>query len=210
MKRVLIIEDHDATAVGIRSILENDTEHFNIEIAYDYESALTFLKEHTYDVVTLDLKLKDRFGLELLKEFRRVDAVTPVLVLSVEPEAHYALPVARAGGQGYLEKTASAGEIRRAVKQVMNGSRYISTSIIDQVMLRVEEKHGGQTVVPQWDDVNRSIIRLLCAGNTTKEIAREVELSQQAVFKRISKMREELNLKTNEQLAVWSVKMGLC
>ncbi len=75
--------------------------------ADDPSSALKFAEEQEWDVVVLDISLRDRSGLEVLKDLKKLRPRLPVLILSMHSEEQYARRAFKAGASGYLTKDCS-------------------------------------------------------------------------------------------------------
>jgi DNA-binding response OmpR family regulator len=80
MSKILIIED-DNFLLEMLSVAGTQ-EGFNIEIATDGEAGLEKIRKGNFDIVLLDLILPKLHGLELLKELRAENNMTPIVVLS--------------------------------------------------------------------------------------------------------------------------------
>lgn len=81
MPRILVVEDEEGTASAISRLLERKLEAF-VECAGDLQLARQLLSEKSFDVVTLDHKLPDGNGLELMKELSRKEGRPSVIVIS--------------------------------------------------------------------------------------------------------------------------------
>ncbi len=104
MKRVLLVEDEQHLANGLRFNLE--AEGYVVEIAPDGETALNLLlqKKQPFDVVLLDVMLPGKNGFEVAAELRAAGQFLPILMLTARGRAEDVLSGFEAGADDYLPK----------------------------------------------------------------------------------------------------------
>jgi DNA-binding response OmpR family regulator len=78
--RVLVVEDEQALAAGLRKGLE--AEGFAVDLAFDGVDGLWLVRENEYDVVVLDIMLPGLDGLQVCAAMRAAEIWTPILVLT--------------------------------------------------------------------------------------------------------------------------------
>src|SRR5262245_44285223 len=104
MIRVLIVDDHAVVREGLKRSLEL---HGGIEVAGEAatpDEVLARIRSDTFDTVVLDLALGRDHGIDVLKHIKSEQPRLPVLILSMQPEEHYASRLLKAGAAGYLSK----------------------------------------------------------------------------------------------------------
>src|SRR5687768_17403387 len=102
--KVLIADDHDVVRRGLKQILADEFDKIEFGEASNGEETLKLAGKKTWDAVVLDINMPGKSGLDVMKELKEVKPNLPVLVLSVQPEDQYAIPVLKAGASGYLSK----------------------------------------------------------------------------------------------------------
>ncbi len=108
-QRILVVEDEEALAVGIRDALEH--AGYAVETAYDGPSALSMIREGAYDLVVLDLMLPGMNGLDVLRKVRAESAHPRFLILSALSEESDVLRGFDQGAEDYLRKPFSPKEL---------------------------------------------------------------------------------------------------
>ncbi|RPH80385.1 MAG: response regulator [Nitrospiraceae bacterium] len=105
---VLIVDDEAAPRAALTQILRQD---FHIFTADNAGTALAILDNHGVDLVTLDLKLPDRSGSDLLKDIKRAHAKTEVIMVTAYGSLQSAMDCIRHGAAGFLLKPFNASEL---------------------------------------------------------------------------------------------------
>jgi putative two-component system response regulator len=105
---VLIVDDEAAPRAALTQILRQD---FHILTAGNAHAALAILNDHGVDLVTLDLKLPDRSGSDLLHDIKRAHAETEVIMVTAYGSLQSAMNCIRDGAAGFLLKPFNASEL---------------------------------------------------------------------------------------------------
>jgi DNA-binding NarL/FixJ family response regulator len=98
--RVLLVDDHPIVRQGLGQLINEEPDLSIVAEAEDFPQALAALDEAHPDVAIVDISLKDRSGVELIKEIRARKPELPILVLSMHDESLHAERVLRAGAKG--------------------------------------------------------------------------------------------------------------
>ncbi|MBU6434683.1 MAG: response regulator, partial [Nitrospirae bacterium] len=104
---VLIVDDESAPRAALTQILGQD---FQILTAENARAALAVLDDHGVDLVTLDLKLPDRSGSDLLHDIKRAHAEIEVIMVTAYGSLQSAMDCIRHGAAGFLLKPFNASE----------------------------------------------------------------------------------------------------
>ncbi len=189
-QRILIIDDHAIVIAGVKSILVDLFVGCEIHEALNGAEANRLIRDNRYDMVILDLNLPDISGELVLKNLLRIDPKVKVLVLSMNFEDIYAAHVLRLGAKGYVSKQSGFDQLRLALQKVSNDMRYVSESVIEKLLFH-EQAHNIRMEMPlnTFDSLStreHEIIRLICEGHGTKEIANMLGLKLNTIstFKR--------------------------
>ena len=206
--RVLVCDDHPIVRKGLREILEQAGAPVTVGEAASAAEGLALARKQPWDIVVLDITMPGRSGLELLKELKSERPNVPVLVLSVHPAEQYAVRVLRAGASGYLTKESAPEELLTAIRHIVRGGRYISPSVGETLvddLDRPVERLPHQTL----SDRKFEIMRLLAAGKSVSEIAKQLRLSVKTVSTYRARVLEKLNLRTTAEIMRYAIKHGL-
>ena len=136
--KILIVDDHAIFREGLKRILSDEFNGATFGDAGNATEALEQVWKKKWDLVLLDITMHGRTGLDVLKEIRSSASKLPVLILSGHPEEQYAVRVLRAGAAGYLTKESASRELCYAVRKLLNGGKYISASLAEQLAAEIQ------------------------------------------------------------------------
>lgn len=101
--RVLVVDDDPFAASLIKRVLEYRMT-VEVESALDCASARLLLSDHEYDVVTVDYRMPDATGLDLLGEIVEREGELPVIVVTAYGDERLAARAFKLGASGYVKK----------------------------------------------------------------------------------------------------------
>jgi DNA-binding NarL/FixJ family response regulator len=203
-----LIDDHAVVRAGVRQVLEKASAAFMVREAGSAEEALACVRDGTWDAAVMDLSLPDRNGLWLLNAIRRERPALPVLVLSVHPEEQFAVRVLKAGAAGYISKAGTPEQFVEAVRRVLDGGRYISQAVAEQLAMEVS---GDVVRAPHeaLSDREFQVFRMIAEGKRPAEIAGELCLSAKTVQTYRARVLSKLGVKGTSELVQYALKHGL-
>src|SRR4026208_2367879 len=105
---VLIVDDEAAPRAALTQILK---QNFNILTAENGSHALALINDHGVDLITLDLKLPDTSGSEILKEIKRTHREIEIIMVTAYGTLQSAMDCVRHGAAGFLLKPFNASEL---------------------------------------------------------------------------------------------------
>jgi DNA-binding NarL/FixJ family response regulator len=200
--KVLVIDDHGVVRQGIRQIL---AETSDIVVGADAASGadgLALAQKGCWDAIVLDLSLPDGHGLEILKELRASRTRAPILVLSMHPEDQFALRAIRAGASGYLTKNGAVDELASAIRTVVGGRYYLSSWLAER-LAREANGDPSKAAHEQLSDREYQVLMRIASGQTTKEIAAELNLSPKTVGTYRARLSKKMSLTTDAELTAY-------
>jgi two-component system invasion response regulator UvrY len=208
MIKILIADDHSMVRMGLKKILNEES---NIEIsgeAGNYREVLTSLDKKIPDILLLDISMPGYDGLEVLKEVKRLYPVIKVLMLSMHPEDRYAVRAMKAGASGYVSKESAADELVNAIRKVSTGSKYLSKTLADKMM----EYIGAELEMQPHEllsDREFQVLRMIAAGKTIAQIAEGLFISPSTVATYRVRLLEKLKLETDNELVRYALTHNL-
>ncbi len=197
--RIVIVEDHPVFRTGLKELIETETDLHVCGEADTINKAMRVIEENHPDLVIIDITLKGRNGIELIKELHRDSPHLPLLVLSMHDESLYAERAFRAGARGYIMKEETSESIVKAIRIVREGQMYASEQFLANVLSKFLSHPPEDTRAPIDRLTHREldVFCLLGKGMTTKDIAARLDLSA----KTIGTYRERIKVKLDLQNA---------
>jgi len=208
MIRILIADDHAVVRQGLRHVLAS--EH-DIEISGEASNAqelFDLLRKKSWDVVVLDISLPGLSGLEVLKELKQKWPKLPVVIFTMHYEDHFGLRAMRAGAAGYLTKDRPPIDLIKAIRKVVTGGRYVSSSLAEQLEGQTVAENE-QTLHQMLSDREFQVLRLISSGKTVTEVAQELSLSVKTVSTYRARILQKLGYRTTAELIQYAIRNQL-
>jgi len=208
IRKVLVADDHDVVWMGLKQLLSEEPDIAVQGGATTGHEVLERVRKERWDLVVLDITLPGLSGVEILKELRKTHPALPVLVFTMHPEDQYALRMLRAGANGYITKGSMGKEIVRAMKIVLGGGTYVSSTLKRKLTLERVRKIQGPPHAGLSDREHQVLI-MIASGKTVGEIAEELALSVKTVSTYRARILEKMNMRTNAELTHYALKNRL-
>lgn len=201
-KRIFLVDDHPVVREWLTNLINQQEEFEVCGDAETAEKALEGMAQKYPDLAIVDLSLKDKSGLDLIKNISRDFPKTQVIVFSMHEEGTYAERALRAGAKGYVMKSESGGKILSAMQKVLEGGVYLSESSVQAMAERLAKAvHSGpERVIELLSDRELEIFRLLGQGKTTNQIADLLNISLKTVQSYCARIKEKLHLSNSTEL----------
>src|SRR6266849_7711661 len=129
--KVLIADDHAVFRRGLRETLAEAFSRVTFAEASTAQETLEHVRRQDWDVVILDISMPGKSGLDILGDLKRLRPRLPILLLSMHPEEQYARRALKAGASGYLTKESVPEELKLAVRKIVAGGRYVSSTLAE-------------------------------------------------------------------------------
>jgi two-component system, NarL family, invasion response regulator UvrY len=204
---VLIVDDHPIVRRGLKQVLQDEPDFSVVEAGHARE-ALEQIKQHPVDLVIADIDLPGMNGIDLLKEIKRENKQTPVLMLSIYPEDQVAVRVLRAGASGFLSKEAAPEQLVVAIRKILDGGKHISEKVADLLVMNL----GGsneKSLHEKLSDREFQILSLFGEGKTVKQIAESLSLSVPTVSTYRARILNKMEMKSTAELVRYAIQNRL-
>ena len=211
-QKIVIAEDYTILREGLRAILSSDSELEVVGEAEDGGVAVQCTAELKPDLVLMDLSMPKMSGIEAIREIKKKSPRTKILVLTIHHTEEHILAALKAGADGYALKDSTQGELLMAVKRVLQGKRYLSPGISEQVIDGYLEGRKDLKPRTSWDTLTgreREVLKLIAEGYKSKEIAEYLCISPKTVEKHRSNLMQKLNLHSSPALTALAIEKGL-
>ncbi|HYV12760.1 MAG TPA: response regulator transcription factor [Pyrinomonadaceae bacterium] len=207
--RVLIADDHALVRAGIRALVERIDGVLVVGEAGKGSEALELVRQLGPDLLLLDITMPDGNGFDVLDQLTKLYPEIRVIVLTVHEAGEYAIRAVREGAAGYLPKSAASTELEDAIRTVVSGKRYISPETAQNTVIEQGRVGTKRDLLATLSPRQREVLRLIAEGRTTKQIARELEISVKTVETHRAQLMERLGIHDVAGLVRYAIIVGL-
>lgn len=197
--RILIVDDHPMVREGLVARLQAVPRFDVVGEAGNRAEALAQLGTAQPDVVLMDVGLKDANGIALGAEMLAARPSIKLLMFSMYDNPEYVQRALTAGARGYVLKDAPAQEIVSAIDAVAAGGTFLSAAVSGRLF-------RGQAPKPVLTPRESEILSALGRGASSKQIARELDLSVRTVEAHRQSIKRKLELDGQAELIRYAVE----
>jgi DNA-binding NarL/FixJ family response regulator len=125
--RILLADDHKGMRDRVVRMLERDFEM--LEPVKDGSALLEAAARYQPDVCLLDISMPVLNGIEAAAQLKESGSTAKIIFLTIHEDLDFLVAALRAGASGYVVKPRMASDLRVAIKEVLAGRTYISSSL---------------------------------------------------------------------------------
>lgn len=203
--RVLIADDHNIVAEGLRSVLEKSCDV--IGIVQDGRQLLVEAPKLKPDVIVLDIGMPLLNGLDAAEQLRPLLPGVKLVFLTMRDDPNLAAAALDLGAVGYVLKHSAASELLKAVTEVLQGKSYVTPKLRAEnwAVQEARARQFAKELTPR----QKEVLQLLAEGRPMKEIADILKVSEKTVMFHKYHIMESFNLKSNAELVLFALKNHL-
>ncbi len=200
--KILIVDDHDIVRKGLAMLVSRQEDLSVVAEAGTVAEAVEKARESVPDVVVMDIRLPDGSGIEACRDIRDENADIKVLMLTSNSDEEAVMGSIMAGASGYLLKEIRSQEIVDAIRRVGSGQSLLDPAITASVLERVR-RGKEEDVLAQLTEQEQRILELIAEGQTNREIAAQINLSDKTVKNYVSTILGKLEVSRRSQAAAF-------
>lgn len=203
-----MVDDHELVRTGICRMLEDQTDIQVIGQAESGEEAITIVRQQHPNVVLLDVNMPGIGGVETTRRLLQTAPDTKVLAVSGLAEEPYPSLLLKAGARGYITKGAPITEMVRAIKKVMQGGKYFSADIAEQLA----SSYLSDTQTSPFDALSEremQVAMMVVNCVSAQEISDKLFVSVKTVNTYRYRIFEKLGLDSDVKLTHLAIRYGL-
>ena len=202
----MLVDDHAIVREGLTALLER--EGFAIVgQAADGMQAVQLSKELHPEVVILDFGMPILNGLDAARAIHEALPTTRLVLLTMHTDDQYVLEGLRAGIRGIVQKTQAAGDLVRAIHEVLAGGIYLSSGICRSVVEAYLDKREAPPDPLTLRE--RQVVQLVAEGKTTKEIAQLLGVGVKTAESHRTHVMAKLDIHDIAGLVRYAIRRGL-
>jgi len=206
MIRVLLVDDHPVVRLGIRKLIEKESDIEVVGEAENGKEALVKVGELSPDVILLDMEMPEMTGNQVAYHLQEQGAAVRILALSAYDDKQYIQELLKNGASGYLIKEEVAESIVEAVRGVARGEQgWVSHSVAERLSSLLQEDESPQNeLTPRELDVLHELV----TGKTNQEIGLSMGVSEKTVEKHLRRIFEKMGVVSRVDAAVRALREG--
>ena len=205
--KILIADDHALFREGLRRILELEED---IEIpgeAKDGAEALQLVNILKPDVILMDISLPGPNGIRITRQIKKRHRKIYIIMLSMYEDTAHIIESFQAGASGYVIKTRPSGELVQTIRSVFREGVSIPPTI-EHKLLKGIRKPDFLSGTGRANLTKREVrvLKLVASGNTNKEIAKKLFVSEKTVKNHLNHIYRKLGVKNRAQAVMEALK----
>jgi DNA-binding NarL/FixJ family response regulator len=197
MIRVLVVDDHAMVREGLASVLAVDGDIHVVGAAADGAQAVVLAREHTPDVVVMDLSMPVMDGVAATRAVREAVPASRVLVLTSFTDRDRVRRAMEAGATGYQLKDAEPADLRAAVRSVADGFAPLDPRVAGALL-------PSRDPADALSAREREVLQLVTEGLANKQIAAALGISAATVKAHLGSIFRQLGVADRTSAALWA------
>jgi two-component system response regulator DevR len=208
--RILLVDDSELVRRGIKTVI-NSQQGGAMRVIGEAGSVAEAISESLRlkpDIVLLDIRLPDGTGFDACRKILERLPNTRVVVLTSHSNDNFVYEAVTAGVHGYLMKEVDPAGLIQALEDVAAGRSILGADITTRVLrlIRGGQAQGQSPDISTLSPQERRVLALVADGKTNKQIAEQLELSENTVKNYLVNVFEKLQVKRRAQAAIYYVQ----
>ena len=201
MIRVLSVDDHPLLREGIAALIGNQSDMQLIGEASNGREAVEQFRKHHPDITLMDLQMPEMSGIDAISAIRGEFPDARIIVLTTHAGDFQVSRALKAGARGYLLKGMLRQELLETIRAVHAGQKRLSA----EVAAEIAEHAADNVLTPREIDV----LRLIAEGNSNKEIAGKLSLTEETVKGHVKNILAKLGVNDRTHAVTIGLKRGI-
>jgi len=206
--RLMIVDDHAVVRLGLRNLLMRQPGWDVIADVGTVAEALRLADELEPDLILMDAHLGDGSGIEACREIVQSHPRISIIILTAFAEDELLLDAISAGAVGYVLKDLRNEDLIRAIETVAQGEILLDPDAPEQALADIHELTRPEAFAMLTDQELR-VLALIAQGQTNKEIAENLHLSEGTVRNYVSTILGKLAVANRAEATAYAVQHRL-
>ncbi len=176
--KILLVDDHPLFLEGFELLVARLDSHATLlTVANPALLFETILQHQDLDLITLDLSMPGLDGFKVLEWVRQQNILVPVVIVSATENLQDIAEAMQSGASGFISKSSQADEMLAALQCVLDGDIYLADTIRQDLRRMQQQQDDFQKLSKRQSE----IVKLLSTGNSNKQIAALLNISEHTV-----------------------------
>jgi DNA-binding NarL/FixJ family response regulator len=209
--RIVVIADHMILRQGIHMMLNGENDFELVGETEDETTALALTLKLQPDIVLIDISLEANRGLDIAPQLLRSCPEARIVVIAGSNDQQLLFQALSIGVHGYLYRTLSMDDLRKALRAVKSGERVLGKAqAVTQVVVEFHRLAQEQNRVKRGLTTREvELISLASEGNTNKEIGKQLYWSEIQVKRKMQGIYRKLQVNDRAQAVAVAIRQGL-
>ena len=215
---VTIVDKQALFRIGVRHALFQQPD-FEVFDCAPSEKPIALIEANPPDVLLLDIDYPSLRGLKMAQEIALHCPTTKVIILTYKPDDKQLFEIIKVGAVDYLDKSITAEELTKSIRQVARGEYPINESVLarpklaEHLLKQFRSTHNinGKTIdtiVTSLTSRETQILNYIANGNSNKQIAHILQISEQTIKNHVSNILRKLNANDRAHAVVLAIRYG--
>lgn len=209
---IIIVEGHDITRAGLRSLLDRLPAVQVVGEAGDAQDGIRLCAAQRPDLVVVDPFLSDSPGCDLIVQIRRDSPRSAIIALGSEKDPEAVISAIQAGATAFLLKDSPSAALAAAVERVLAGEAFVDRTLAGPLIhafalaaFQANSSFAPEPLTPREVEVLRSIAR----GRSNKEIAYDLQMAAGTVKVHVERILRKLSVANRAEATMHAVRLGI-
>lgn len=209
--KVMLVDDHVVVREALKGMLDRQADIKVVGEASDGRTGVKVARTCSPNVVLMDVSMPGLNGIEATRQIIDENPGVRVLALSMHSNKSFVAEMLRAGAAGFLVKNCTSSEMVGAIRTVSTGNTYLSPTVAALVVegfLRPQTDYASSAFA-LLSPREREVLQLLAEGKSTKEVARQLNVSVSTVETHRRQLKNKLGIDSFADLIKFAIREGL-
>lgn len=199
--KVLAVDDHVLVREGLALLVGNESDMELVAQAGTGREAVEQFRKHRPDITLMDLQMPEMSGIDAIAAICGEFPNARIVVLTTYSGDVQIIRAFRAGARGYLLKSLLRRDLLDTIRAVHAGQKRMPPEIAAQIA-----EHAGEVLLSARET---EVVRLIAAGNTNKEIAIQLSVTEETVKGHVKSILAKLGANDRTHAVTIALKRGI-
>lgn len=214
--KVLLVEDHTMTRIGLTLVMEKAKGIELVAEAEDGQKGVEAAKEYLPDVILMDIGLPLIDGIEATKQIRALGLSSKILMFTSRDSEDDVFASLVAGADGYIMKGATSEQLQSAIIAVNDGTAWLDPAIAKLVLSNIQRQQKPAQAVDKTGknkygltERELEVLALIVEGLSNPQIADRLFITKATAKAHVHSILQKLYVDDRTQAAVTAMRTGL-
>ena len=208
---VLLADRHNMCREGLSCLLQNDKRYSVAGQSNNTNDAMKLVGKTKPDVVLLDFKLPGLTCYDAIRQIRKENRKSRVIVMGENIKADQIKDALNAGAMGYISPVATFADLKEAIETVCKGERYLSHDIANAVIhdfIKGSNKPSQSKSLASLTRREKEVFKLIVSGKDPHDIVKMLNISIKTLYKHKTNLMDKLEISNVAQLTKFAYDSG--